>query len=130
MREVFPIRPRRRAVDFSADTRESADPIPARGFSDFTESASNVSHTPVGVSGCVTPFTLLEKTICRDSGGVGKFRGGCGQRIVFRNDSPARIAVSFMAEHTKSRARGQVRVNDDTLALITPGGGGYGEEGR
>ena len=112
---------------------------------------SNVSHTPIEVIERITPFTLIEKTILRDSGGAGKFRGGCGQRIVFRNDSPARITVSFMAERTKSAApgllggghggRGQVRINEreidpkvttdmepgDTLTLITPGGGGYGE---
>ena len=112
---------------------------------------SNVSHTPIEVIERITPFTLIEKTILRDSGGAGKFRGGCGQRIVFRNDSPARITVSFMAERTKSPApgllgggpgaRGQVRINEreidpkvttdmepgDTLTLITPGGGGYGE---
>ena len=112
---------------------------------------SNVSHTPIEVIERVSPFTLLEKRILRDSGGAGKFRGGCGQRIVLRNDSPARVTVSFMAERTKSPApglfgggagaRGEVRVNGeeidpkattemapgDVLTLITPGGGGYGE---
>lgn len=114
---------------------------------------SNVSHTPIEVIERISPFTLLEKTILRDSGGAGRFRGGCGQRIVLRNDSPARVTVSFMAERTKSPApglfgggagaRGQVRVNGeeidpkvttemapgDVLTLITPGGGGYGEAG-
>ena len=111
---------------------------------------SNVSHTPVEVLERISPFTFLGKKIERASGGEGEFRGGCGQRIEMRNDSPGSVTVSFMAERTKipapglfgggAGAIGQVLINGsavnpkrttalepgDTLTLITPGGGGFG----
>ncbi|MEE9276701.1 MAG: hydantoinase B/oxoprolinase family protein [bacterium] len=111
---------------------------------------SNVSNTPIEALERITPFTFLEKTILRDSGGEGRRRGGCGQRIVMRNDSPGKVTVSFMAERTRrpapglygggEGAPGQVLINGeavnpketttlqagDILTLITPGGGGYG----
>lgn len=119
------------------------------GFS-CTSFPSNVSNTPIEVLERISPFTFLEKTIIRNSGGEGAYRGGCGQRIVMRNDSHERITISFMAERTKIPAPGllggrpgacgAVLINDDpinpkettsidpgdTLTLVTPGGGGYG----
>jgi len=112
---------------------------------------SNVSHTPVEVLERISPFTFLEKEIVSGSGGEGRYDGGCGQRVLMRNDSPGSVTVSFMAERTKIPAPGlfgggpgacgHVLINGkdvdpkkttallpgDTLTLITPGGGGYGE---
>ncbi len=112
---------------------------------------SNVSHTPVEILERISPFTFLEKNIVSGSGGAGLRSGGCGQRVLMRNDSAGSVAVSFMAERTKkpapglfggdSGARGRVSINGneidpkkstvlapgDILELLTPGGGGYGK---
>ena len=112
---------------------------------------SNVSHTPVEVLERISPFTFLKKSIVDGSGGKGAQVGGCGQAVLMRNDSPGSVTVSFMAERTRVPAPGlfggesgspwKVLINDkpvdpkrttalspgDTLTLITPGGGGYGE---
>ncbi|MFP6869285.1 MAG: hydantoinase B/oxoprolinase family protein [Nitrospinota bacterium] len=114
---------------------------------------SNVSHTPIEILERISPFTFLGKMIVRGSGGSGAYTGGCGQKILMRNDSPGNVTVSFMAERTKIPAPGlfgggpgacgEVLINGqpvdpkkttalspgDTLTLITPGGGGYGDVG-
>ena len=114
---------------------------------------SNVSHTPIEILERISPFTFLDKNIVAGSGGSGTHSGGCGQKVLMRNDSPGNVTVSFMAERTKipapglfggrSGACGEVLINGqpvdpkvttalapgDTLTLVTPGGGGYGKGG-
>lgn len=111
---------------------------------------SNVSSTPVEVTEHISPLRVLHKRICRGSGGAGKFAGGDGQEIGFQSHAGDKVAVSFLAERTKTPADGiagggpgqlgEVRVNGepvdpkrqyvlepgDTVDLRTPGGGGWG----
>ena len=115
---------------------------------------SNVSNTPIEVVERISPFTIESKAIIPDSGGAGMFRGGCGQRVLLRNDSPEPLGVAFMAERTKVAApgmsggapgrRGAVLLNGqpinpketgvirpgDRITLETPGGGGFGDPRR
>lgn len=115
---------------------------------------SNVSSTSIEVSERIAPVRIHHKRLRPDSGGRGKFRGGLGQEVEFENLSPRAVAVSFLAERTKSPAPGinggesgavgEVAINDepvdpkrqyvlqqgDRVRLRTPGGGGYGPRGE
>lgn len=112
---------------------------------------SNVSNTPIEIMEAGVPIQFECKEMRIDSGGAGKFRGGLGQRLRWRNVSPGPMAVTFLAERTKFPApglfgggpggRGAVLWNGreidsklqyiirpgDTIELCTPGGGGYGD---
>jgi N-methylhydantoinase B len=111
---------------------------------------SNISSTPVEVAERNSPLFFHYKRMRPDSGGAGRFRGGCGQDVLIESQSPRPIVVSFMAERTTFPAPGlagglagglgDVRVNGrrvdnrkqhvlergDRMLIRTPGGGGYG----
>ena len=111
---------------------------------------SNVSNTPIEVVEGQAAWRFESKEILPDTGGVGRFRGGLGQRIRMRSVAAGSMAVSFLAERTRiaapglfgggEGARGQVNLNGepidpklthtvqpgDLLELVTPGGGGFG----
>ena len=111
---------------------------------------SNISSTPVEVAERNSPLFFHEKRLLPGSGGVGKFRGGLGQDILFECESEAPIVASFMAERTKFPAPGfaggadgglgDVQINGrsidnrrqhvlkrgDLVLVRTPGAGRYG----
>jgi N-methylhydantoinase B len=111
---------------------------------------SNISSTPVEVAERNSPLFFEYKRLRPGSGGAGRFRGGLGQDIAIRSESPRPIVVSIMAERTRFAAPGlaggaagglgDVRLNGrrldtrrqhvlargDRLLVRTPGGGGYG----
>ncbi|MBI4641326.1 MAG: hydantoinase B/oxoprolinase family protein [Candidatus Tectomicrobia bacterium] len=111
---------------------------------------SNVSNTPVEVIESQAPLLIERKVIQPNSGGAGRFRGGCGQEISMKVRSHTPLTVSFLADRTKFPAPGlfggrpgqtgivtingkrinpkeqQILKPDDILMLRTPGGGGYG----
>lgn len=112
---------------------------------------SNVSYTPIEVSERIAPLRFHHKRLRQDSGGDGRYRGGLGQEILVESLSDRKVAVSFLAERTKTPApgiaggedgaTGEIQVNDervdpkrqyvlergDRVRLRTPGGGGYGD---
>lgn len=97
------------------------------------------------------PIRVLEKELRTDSGGAGKYRGGCGQRIRLevlregtvvslitdrivhpplgffggRSGAPAAVFVEGKGP-IDPKGRTELRVGD-VLVIETPGGGGYGE---
>lgn len=112
---------------------------------------SNVSYTPIEVSERIAPLRFHHKRLRPNSGGDGEYRGGLGQEILVENLSDRKVAVSFLAERTKTPApgieggqagaTGEIQVNGeavdpkrqyvlergDRVLLRTPGGGGYGD---
>ena len=106
---------------------------------------SNMSNTPVEVLEDTMPMIVESKAIIPDSAGPGKYRGACGQRVVFRAKAP--IIYSFMAARILHPPQGllggwpgrggRVLLNGeeippgegqllpgDLLVFETPGGGG------
>lgn len=112
---------------------------------------TNTSVTPVEVVETGVPLRITKKEIIRDSGGAGKYRGGCGQwqEVELLSDAPSTISVR--ADRTQNPARGaaggepgsctRILLNDreidpkgitmgckgDRLRVMTPGSGGYGD---
>jgi N-methylhydantoinase B len=111
---------------------------------------TNTAVTPVEVVETTAPVRIVRKEIIPDSGGAGRFRGGCGQRIELEFLANAPITVSVRADRTRNPARGaagglagacaRVQLNGqdidpmgitlcrkgDRLSVETPGSGGYG----
>ena len=111
---------------------------------------ANSSNTPVEMLERISPLRVVSKGLAAGSGGRGRMRGGLGQRLVFRNGSPERLSIIFVAERTKTPAPGmaggesgtvgRVSINGqpidptvsrvlapgDEVEIDTPGGGGYG----
>ena len=110
----------------------------------------NTGNTPIELMETWAPILIERKEIRCDSGGPGKFRGGCGQTVVIRNMGRAPLTISFLAERTRMAAPGifgglpgglgSVKSNGsainpketrqmmpgERIELSTPGGGGYG----
>jgi N-methylhydantoinase B len=111
---------------------------------------TNTSVTPAEVVEAASPVRILCKELIQDSGGPGRHRGGCGQRMEIEFLTQAPVTVSIRADRTRNPARGAagggsgacttVSVNDlpvnpkgitvcrkgDRLRIETPGSGGYG----
>jgi N-methylhydantoinase B len=113
---------------------------------------SNNTCFPTEIVETLVPLLIKEKSLAADSGGPGKLRGGCGQKIVVQSDSPFPITVAPFTEKTKIAplgisgghpgGLGSIRLNgvpveepkglmvlkkNDCLEVITPGGGGFGD---
>lgn len=116
---------------------------------------SNVSNGPVEVLESVSPLFFEKKEIVPDTGGIGKYRGGCGQSVAIRVTSPNPAIIAGLFERIKFPAMGRQRGGEgkvgvfkirdkdgierkphakskhilapgDTVILNLPGGGGYG----
>jgi N-methylhydantoinase B len=109
---------------------------------------TNVSNTPIEMFENLMPLLVSKKELIRDSCGVGRYRGGCGQEISFRVLSGQEMQVSFRNERIRNPARGmsgglsgqrgRILLNgaeipgktsillkrDDVITFFTPGGGG------
>ncbi len=124
--------------------RPTKDGISATAF------PSGVAGVPTEVIESLSPVVFRSRELVIDSGGAGKFRGGCGQemRVTVRTDRPFTLSPLF--DRTKFQAEGYdggqpgafgaIEINDGTCfdtkgareyqpdAVITfrlPGGGGY-----
>ena len=99
-----------------------------------------------------SPIFFKRKELINDSGGPGKFRGGCGQIIKFKINSNYPYYISPKCERTKYAAaglggglsglKGELLINEQkvsnskkeveiksgtNITLKLPGGGGYGD---
>lgn len=117
---------------------------------DNTGFPSGVAGVPAEVVEVLSPLVLHERSIRRDSGGAGRFRGGLGQRMRFsiRSNAPWTFAALFDRLRTSPRgflggqdgARGEFMVSNDgrpdpkiqrtlspdtELTVMLPGGGGF-----
>lgn len=112
---------------------------------------SNISCTPVEIAERNGPVLFAHKRLSPGSGGDGRFRGGLGQEVLLTVEAAGGASAFFMVERTRFGAPGLegggtgvpggVRINGvevdarvpqyleagDTIAVTTPGGGGYGE---
>lgn len=111
---------------------------------------SNISGTPVEQIERMGPFRILSKSLRDGSGGAGAYRGGLGQKIEFEITETSPITVAFAVDHLTRPAEGLAGGSDgatgaleingvpadphrthtlrtgDVIAIMTPGGGGYG----
>ncbi len=114
---------------------------------------SNISSTPVEIAERNGPISFAFKRLNPGSGGDGRFRGGLGQEVSITVEADGGASAYFMVERTRfgapglegggGGAPGAVRINGaevdartpqhvragDTIAITTPGGGGYGDPG-
>jgi N-methylhydantoinase B len=116
---------------------------------------TNVANVPIEVLENSAPVLVTEKSLIRNSGGDGAFRGGDGQRFSFKMIGKEPINISLLTEKTKTVSRGIVGGGDgksgairikperfiapkgldklhpgEELILELPGAGGYGKAGR
>ncbi|MBH68752.1 MAG: hypothetical protein CMM58_10405 [Rhodospirillaceae bacterium] len=112
---------------------------------------SNISSTPAEEIEQRLPIRIIERTLRRNSGGKGLFKGGDGQIVEFEYIGAKPGIFAFLAERTQSPARGiagggsgrpgKLQINGKSvdpkrqhivspggrIVLATPGGGGYGK---
>ena len=112
---------------------------------------TNTSVTPVEIVETGTAIRIVKKEIIQDSGGAGKYRGGCGQWQEVELLTEAPVTISVRADRTRNPAKGaagggpgsctRVLLNGkqinpkgitighkgDRLRVMTPGSGGYGD---
>jgi N-methylhydantoinase B len=116
-----------------------------------TSFPANISTTPVEVVENLAPLLVRLKRIAADSGGPGRYRGGCGQEVSIESRWPGRLRVSLLTERVKVPPRGllgghagrpgSIKKNGmpvrdtkgiveltqgDVLEFSLPGGGGVG----
>jgi N-methylhydantoinase B len=112
---------------------------------------ANVASTPTELLETEAPLLCERKVLLQDSGGPGRYRGGCGQEAVIRSLARQHVVVSVVGGRFRrgaeglhggrAGATGQVLVNDrepltqsrqlllqrgDFLRFRLPGGGGFG----
>jgi len=116
---------------------------------------TNTMNTPIEAIEASYPIRFLEYRIRRDSGGPGRWRGGCGVERSWMLLAPS-ATLSILAERTKTSpwglfggkpgAKGEYLIKKadgrivklkskcvikmkrgDVLVIRTPGGGGYGD---
>ena len=115
-----------------------------------TPAPSNMTVVPTEIWENRTSMTIEKRAILENSGGVGKWMGGAGQEVIFRNDTGNPLEFALMGQRTEFSAKGllggidgalrEYLVNGETVdpkARITllpgdritmreAGGGGYG----
>jgi N-methylhydantoinase B len=114
-----------------------------------TPQPSNMGVVPSEMWENAMGVTVVKREIRPDSGGPGKFRGGLGQEVIWRNDTGHILIVSFLAQRTDFPALGfdgggsgaprEIEINGekartgryvlqpgDILVLREAGGGGFG----
>jgi N-methylhydantoinase B len=124
--------------------RPSRDGLPTLSF------PTNVSNTPVEILERKLPLRVVEKSLREGSGGEGRFRGGCGQRVVIEVTNPDGLTATLLSQRIRFPPVGRqggapgalerVLLNEepvqgdrpfrlkmgDTFTLELPGGGGWG----
>ena len=79
----------------------------------------NISPASIEIMEAITPLIVWEREIRIDSGGDGKYRGGCGQEIIVENLSNMPVNLSLIAERTKIPAKGLFGGDSgDPIAII------------
>ena len=67
---------------------------------------ANTTCTPIEIIEALTTLRVERKELIPNSGGPGRWRGGCGQRMAVRNASDEPIQLSVLAELTHRGAQG------------------------
>ena len=76
-----------------------------------------------------TGLTIERKALRQDSGGPGRYRGGCGQVIALANPGPDTVRFSFYRPQTRHGARGYFGGRDGKPGHITLNGPRTSTEG-
>ena len=116
-----------------------------------TPAPSNMTVIPTEVWENRTSMTIEKRAILPDTGGVGQWRGGSGQEVVFRNDTGNMLEFALMGQRTQFAAKGLAGGGDgslrsyqvngtvvdpkarvelapgDRITMREAGGGGYGD---
>lgn len=79
---------------------------PGKDGLETTHFPANAASTAVEILEGVAPIYIECKEFRQDSGGPGRFRGGLGQRLVFRIESPEPMRCTFMFERVRHPPRG------------------------
>ena len=113
---------------------------------------SGIAGVPAEVIEQISPVIVHERSIRPDSGGPGRYRGGCGQRLVLsvRTEQPYRFSPLFDRIHHPAKGangghdgalasitlsdgrsltgKGDLELTPETvITLDLPGGGGFGD---
>jgi N-methylhydantoinase B len=118
---------------------------------------TNVANVPIEVFEHDAPVLVTEKSLIRNSGGIGRYAGGEGQRFAYKNIGQWPIQISNVTEKINNQAYGlfgggpgkkgrlYIRTAEgkkrqtlpkgqdsllpgETLVMELPGGGGYGKK--
>ena len=116
-----------------------------------TPAPSNMTVVPTEVWENRTAMTIEKREILANTGGAGKWRGGPGQEVVFRNDTGHLLEFALMGQRTEFPATGlagggdgsrrlydvngevvdpkaRIELNPgDRITMREAGGGGYGD---
>jgi N-methylhydantoinase B len=117
---------------------------------------TNVANVPIEVFENAAPVLVTEKSLIQNSGGLGKYKGGNGQRFAYKNIGKYPIQISNVTEKINNQAyglfggkegkKGYVFIRTlqgkkrftppkghdklqpgEELVMELPGGGGYGK---
>ncbi len=80
-----------------------------------TPAPSNMTVVPTEVWENRTSITIEKREILPDTGGNGKWRGGDGQEVVFRNDTGHLLDIALMGQRTEFAAKGLQGGGDGAL---------------
>ena len=80
-----------------------------------TPAPSNMTVVPTEVWENRTSITIEKREILPDTGGDGKWRGGDGQEVVFRNDTGYLLEIALMGQRTEFAAKGLQGGDDGAL---------------
>ena len=118
---------------------------------------TNVANVPIEVFENDAPVLVTEKSLIANSGGIGKYKGGNGQRFAYKNIGKHPIQISNVTEKINNHAyglfggkegrKGNVFIRTSSgnkrftppkghdklmpgeeLVMELPGGGGYGKQ--
>lgn len=128
---------------------------PTKDGLNCTAFPSGIAGVPAEVIESLSPVLMVKREIRADSGGPGRFRGGCGQTMVLRVRTDRPFTLSTMYDRITFPARGllgggegacgeiffdggrplhsksqQVLPAEAVITLRLPGGGGYGPPGE
>ena len=116
-----------------------------------TPAPSNMTVIPTEIWENRTSMTIESRSIIADTGGAGRWRGGDGQEVKFRNDTGNLLEIALMGQRTEFAAKGLVGGGDgglrnysvnginvdpkarielnpgDFITMREAGGGGYGD---
>ena len=117
---------------------------------DVTPAPSNMTVVPTEIWESRTSMTVESREVLAGTGGAGRWRGGDGQKVVFRNDTGHPLEFALMGQRTSFPALGlagggsgalrRYEVNGapvdpksrvllepgDRISMYEAGGGGYG----
>tara|TARA_B100001123_G_scaffold208077_1_gene235629 strand:- start:607 stop:2202 length:1596 start_codon:yes stop_codon:yes gene_type:complete len=117
-----------------------------------TPAPSNMTVVPTEIWENRTSMTIEKRAILENTGGAGKWRGGPGQEVIFRNDTQNLLEFALMGQRTEFAAKGLVGGEDgslrtylvngievdpkarvvlmpgDRITMREAGGGGYGDQ--